>query len=98
MCDKHCLCISVIVNSVIESACTDCTCIYPKNIKAGNNLLIKLFVEVIKDNPEYKKYIPEINEQTVRKVLSKLNMKVRTQVIVDIVVGRYNRITEKLNK
>lgn len=48
--------------------------------------------------PNTKKYIPEINEQTVRKVLSKLNMKVRTQTIVDIVVGRYNRIAEKLNK
>lgn len=71
---------------------------YPKNTNAGNDLLIKLFVEVIEDNPEYKEYIPEINEQTVRKVLSKLNMKVRTQVIVDIVVGRYNRIMEKLNK
>lgn len=71
---------------------------YPKSTNAGNDLLIKLFVEVIKDNPECKKYIPEINEQTVRNVLSKLNMKVRTQVIVDIVVGRYNRITEKLNK
>ena len=71
---------------------------YPKNINASNDLLIKLFVEVIEEYPEYKKYIPEINEQNVRKVLSKLNMKVRTQVIVDIVVGRYNRITEKLNK
>lgn len=71
---------------------------YPKSTKAGNDLLIKLFVEVVEDNPEYKKYIPEISEQTVRKVLSKLNMKVRTQIIVDTVVGRYNRITEKLNK
>ncbi|MBQ7838252.1 MAG: HipA domain-containing protein [Clostridia bacterium] len=71
---------------------------YPKNINASNDLLIKLFVEVIEEYPEYTKYIPEINEQNVRKVLSKLNMKVRTQVIVDIVVGRYNRITEKLNK
>lgn len=71
---------------------------YPKSTKAGNDLLIKLFVEAVEDNPEYKKYIPEISEQTVRKVLSKLNMKVRTQIIVDIVVGRYNRITEKLNK
>ena len=37
---------------------------YPKSTKAGNDLLIKLFVEVVDDNPEYKKYIPEINEQT----------------------------------
>lgn len=71
---------------------------YPKSTKAGNDLLIKLFVEVIEDNPEYKKYIPEISEQTVRQILSKLNMKVKSQVIVEIVIGRYNRIIEELNK
>lgn len=36
----------------------------PKNINASNDLLIKLFVEVIEEYPGHKKYIPEINEQT----------------------------------
>ena len=42
--------------------------------------------------PSFKEYIPEVTETTVREVLDKLNMKVKSQVIVDLVVGRYSLI------
>ena len=64
---------------------------YPSNPKASD-IMISLFKEVIDEYPEYEKYIPALNEETVRKVLEKINMKVRTQVIIDLVMNRYNLI------
>ena len=65
---------------------------YPK-APTKNDLLIKLFNEYIKSNPEYKKYIPTLTEQTVRKVIADLHMKVKTNDIVELVIGRYEMIT-----
>ena len=42
--------------------------------------------------PSFKEFIPKLTETTVREVLDKLNLKVKSQVIVDLVVGRYNLI------
>ncbi len=64
---------------------------YPSKPKASD-MMISLFKEVIKEYPEYRKYIPVLTEDTVRKVLDKINMKVRTQVIIDLVMARYNFI------
>lgn len=64
---------------------------YPSNPKASD-IMISLFQEVINEYPEYKKYIPVLTEETVRKVLDKINMKVKTQVIFDLVMNRYNLI------
>lgn len=64
---------------------------YPSQPKASD-MMISLFKEVIREYPEYKKYIPVLTEETIRKVLDKINMKVRTQVIIDIVMARYNFI------
>ena len=61
---------------------------YPTN-KAANDLLITLFNELMEKYPEYKEYIPKVTEQTIKKVISKLNMKVKSQVIVDFVIKRY---------
>ncbi len=64
---------------------------YPSNPKASD-IMISLFKEVIDEYPEYEKYIPVFTEETVRKILEKINMKVRTQVIIDLVMNRYNLI------
>jgi hypothetical protein len=42
--------------------------------------------------PAYKSSIPEVNEEIIRNVILKLNMKVKLQLIVDLIVGRYNQI------
>ena len=55
-------------------------------------MLISLFNELMEECPSYKAYIPEITEDMVRTVIVKLNMKVKSQIIVDLVVGRYNQI------
>ena len=64
---------------------------YPSTPKSGD-LLISLFNELMDEHPEYRKYLPILSEDTVRKVLAKLNMRVKTQVVVDIVMGRYKLI------
>lgn len=64
---------------------------YPSNPKASD-IMISLFKEVIDEYPEYEKYIPVLTEETVRKILEKINMKVGTQVIIDLVMNRYNLV------
>ena len=64
---------------------------YPSK-PGAEDMLISLFNALIDEYPSFKEYIPEVTETTVREVLDKLNMKVKSQVIVDLVVGRYNLI------
>ena len=64
---------------------------YPSK-PGARDVLITLFNELMDEYPNFKEYIPEVTETTVREVLDKLNMKVKSQVIVDLVVGRYNLI------
>ncbi len=61
---------------------------YPTKI-ASRDLLITLFNELIEEYPSYRSHIPVITEQMVRDVLAKLNMKVKSQMIVDFIMGRY---------
>ncbi len=61
---------------------------YPTS-KSANDLLITLFNELIEKYPEYKEYLPKVTEQTIKNVINKLNMKVKSQVIVDFVIKRY---------
>ena len=64
---------------------------YPSAPKSGD-LLIRLLGELMDEHPEYRKYLPTLSEDTVRTVLAKLNMRVKTQAVVDIVMGRYKLI------
>lgn len=64
---------------------------YPTT-KAKGDLLIALFNELMQEYPEYNKYLPTLTEATVKVVINKLNMKVRTQAVVDFVMSRYNAI------
>ncbi len=64
---------------------------YPKN-PTKSDLLITLFNELIDEYPEYKAVIPTVTEELVRMVITKLNMKVRTEEIVGLVMGRYKLI------
>ncbi len=61
--------------------------------KTGSrDLLISLFNDLMEEYPSYRSCIPTVTEQTVRDVLAKLNMKVKSQTIVDFVMGRYTLI------
>ena len=68
---------------------------YPKTT-TNNDLLIKLFNEFIKHNPKCKKYIPTLTETTIRKVITDLHMRVRTNDVVDLVMKRYEMVNKVL--
>ena len=70
---------------------------YPSK-PGAKDMLISLFNELMEECPNYKSYIPEVTEEMVRNVIAKLNMKVRSQVIVDLVVERYKMIAVSIRK
>lgn len=61
---------------------------YPSNPKSGD-LLIALFLDLMTAYPEYRQYIPLLTEDTVRKCITELHMKVKTEQIVEFVMSRY---------
>jgi len=64
---------------------------YPSK-PGAKDMLISLFNELMEEYPNYKSYVPKVTEEMVRDVIAKLNMKVKSQVIVDLVVQRYNSV------
>ncbi|MDY5990736.1 MAG: hypothetical protein SPI93_01640 [Oscillospiraceae bacterium] len=66
---------------------------YPK-MPTKNDLLITLFNELLANHTEFRKLIPVVTEELIRNVLNKLNMKVRSQAIVDFVLKRYELIAK----
>ncbi|MBE6871657.1 MAG: hypothetical protein E7491_06850 [Ruminococcaceae bacterium] len=66
---------------------------YPTRPSA-NDHMIALFNEFIEGYPEYKKFIPEITEDIVRKVIVEIGMKVKVQALLDMVMGRYGLIVK----
>ena len=64
---------------------------YPSK-PGSKDVLISLFNELIKEYPDYRAYIPTVTEEMVRNVIEKLNMKVKSKVVIDLVMGRYSLI------
>ena len=60
---------------------------YPKAPKKSD-LLICLFNDLTDNHPQYKEYLPEVNEEVIRKVIADLHMRVRTDEIVSLIMGR----------
>lgn len=69
---------------------------YPSKPKSGD-MLISLFNELMDEYPDYRKYIPELTEDTVRKTITKIGMRVKTQMVVDLVMNRYKLIEDRTN-
>ena len=64
---------------------------YPSKPKSGD-MLISLFNDLMQEYSEYRKYVPELTEDIIRKTITKIGMRVKTQAIVDVVMGRYELI------
>lgn len=64
---------------------------YPTKPKS-DDMLISLFNDLITEYPEYRVYIPALSEELVRTTIAKIGMRVKTQAIVDVVMGRYRLI------
>jgi hypothetical protein len=65
---------------------------YPRNIDRKNDLLIKLFNELMAYDSNLKAYLPVINEEIIKTVLLKLNMRVKSQFIIDFIMNGYKQI------
>lgn len=64
---------------------------YPSKPKSSD-MLITLFRELMDTYPEYRQYIPELTEDCIRDVISKIGMRVRVAEIVELVIRRYELI------
>ena len=66
---------------------------YPSKSNS-KDLLIRLFNELMQEYPEYKQYVPDVDEEKIRNVLEKINMRVKTQAIIDFIMNRYKMINK----
>ena len=64
---------------------------YPSKL-GSKDILISLFNELMDEYPKYRAYVPMVTEEIVRNVIEKMNMRVRSQVILDWVIGRYKLV------
>lgn len=65
---------------------------YPKNIERKNDMLVRLFNELMDYDTSLKQYIPDLKEQDIRNVLKQVNMKVKSDVVVRFIMNGYNQI------
>lgn len=65
---------------------------YPKNIKRKNDLLIKLFNELIQHDENLKKYVPVISEDLIKDVIKSVGMRVKSKEITKFIMNGYNLI------
>lgn len=65
---------------------------YPKNNSSKNDLLIRLFNELLSYDESLKQYIPDLTETMIKKVIKSLRMKVKTKFIVKFIMDRYSLI------
>ena len=62
---------------------------YPSKTKS-KDMLISVFNELLDEYPTCRSYIPVLTEGIVSEVIEKINMKVKSKVIIDMVIDRYN--------
>ncbi len=65
---------------------------YPKNIKRKNDVLVKLFNELMSYDETLKMYIPVLTAEMVSGVVRELNMRVRTSEITSFIMNGYASI------
>ena len=65
---------------------------YPKNITRKNDLLIKLFNELMQHDEGLKKYIPTLSEDLIKSVIKSVGMRVKSKEITEFIMNGYNLI------
>lgn len=65
---------------------------YPKNIARKNDLIIKLFNELIEHDESLKKYIPTLSEDLIKNVIKSVGMRVKSKEITEFIMNGYNLI------
>lgn len=65
---------------------------YPKNIKRKNDLLIKLFNELMNYDSSLKQYIPKLSADVVKALITSVGMRVKANEITDFIMNGYDLI------
>ena len=65
---------------------------YPRNIQRKKDILVACFNDLMKYDPKLKRYIPSVSENDIKTVLKNVNMKVKTDIVVDFIMNGYNQI------
>ena len=65
---------------------------YPHSTTRKNDALARLFNVALSQNEDFLTFLPTISENMIWQVLKKLNMKVRSQFIVDFIMNGYKQI------
>ncbi len=68
---------------------------YPKNIKRKNDLLVKLFNELLEYDSSLKKYVPLLTEEIILKTIKSVGMRVKSKEIAEFIMNGYNLINKK---
>lgn len=62
---------------------------YPKNIKRKNDLLIKLFNELMNYDNGLKQFVPDLSEDMIKSVIKAVGMKVKSKEIAAFITNGY---------
>lgn len=65
---------------------------YPKNISRKNDLLVKLFNELLSYDESLKKYVPDLTQDILKNVIKSVGMRVKSKVVTEFVMAGYNMI------
>lgn len=65
---------------------------YPKNIKRKNDLLIKLFNELMNYDNSLKQFVPDLSEDMIESAIKAVGMKVKSKEIVVFITNGYTLI------
>lgn len=58
-------------------------------IRKTSDVIIKMFLDVQLQHPEYKEYIPRVTRETIKTILDNLHMRVKKQYITELIMSRY---------
>ena len=62
---------------------------YPKNIKRKNDLLIKLFNELMNYDNSLKQFVPDLSEDMIKSAINDVGMKVKSKEITAFITNGY---------
>lgn len=68
---------------------------YPKNIKRKNDILVKLFNELVDFDSSLEKYIPSLTGDMVTDVIKSLNMRAKSKNIEEFIMNGYEKIINR---
>lgn len=64
---------------------------YPSKAKK-TDVLVNCFNTLLCEYPEFKDFVPKVTEEILKEILEKINMKVKSQQIIDIIMSRYDMV------